>query len=804
MLRWLVYVFAAVLIALSAAVLYVANADLKGLKDEVESVVGRSLGRELRIDGGFSLRLGRTVRIRAADVVLENAPWADRSDMLEAGHVALDLELWSMFRGPIRVKNIEIHDAVFHLQEDAHGRHNWDPVGPGDDAERQTSNATDSLSAIDRLAFRNTRIHIVAPYLTDETQIVVDAAEYGLRDSYVHVDVAARINNVPLRIDMDIGPTGNLATLRELAIRGDASLGEITASMRADIIDLGSMAVSSASIEIDGPDAAYLLNALNLPAVASGPMQMAASLVPDPDRSEFEVSGQFGEYRVAANGWLEDLWGEGGFDTRFEVSGPDLAVLGERLAIAGLPPAPFDASSRILSGPNGISFDDAEVNIGETSLRGQGLFARLDDGRMSLDVLVHYESITARLVANTRNARATDNVEIDFDIEGPNAREPAGELRLDLLPAQPFRITGKAAYSGQSLSLDEVRLHVSGMGDLHGSVALSNRDRPAFDVRLRSRSLTLQTLGESSGQHAGAGVVDRLIPDFRIPFEYLAAFDANVDVALDALHSPLTAGALVRAQAQLRSGRLDVFNLETNGKRGRVRASLVAEPAAASYDVIVDLAGQELYVAPPYEPEASLAARPAYELTASLKAHGNSVRDLADTLTGAVQITAGPGKIPRQGGQFATLFFEDFASRTLATINPLIEERDSIELDCLVLKMDIDDGTIKGDPLLALQTRELNLLASGQIELHDESLRLDFAAQPRRGLGVSLGDLINPFTRVGGTLAAPQIVADPKRGILETGAGVATGGLWPLAKKLRERFLGNNPCNRALETKPIR
>ena len=123
-------------------------------------------------------------------------------------------------------------------------------------------------------------------------------------------------------------------------------------------------------------------------------------------------------------------------------------------------------------------------------------------------------------------------------------------------------------------------------------------------------------------------------------------------------------------------------------------------------------------------------------------------------------------------------------------------------LECLVLRFDADSGIVRGDPLLALQTREFNLLARGEIDLRKESLDLDIAAQPRRGLGISLGDVINPFTRIGGTLAAPRIVADPKTGILETGAGIATGGLWPLARKLRQRFLGRNPCVRALEAEP--
>jgi hypothetical protein len=116
-----------------------------------------------------------------------------------------------------------------------------------------------------------------------------------------------------------------------------------------------------------------------------------------------------------------------------------------------------------------------------------------------------------------------------------------------------------------------------------------------------------------------------------------------------------------------------------------------------------------------------------------------------------------------------------------------------------VLIANIEAGTVRGNPMLALQTSEVNLLTRGRIDLGSESLNLDIVTQPRRGLGISLGDLINPFTRIGGTLAHPRLVADPKSAALATGAGIATGGISVFAKKLRERFLAGDPCVKALE-----
>jgi hypothetical protein len=71
---------------------------------------------------------------------------------------------------------------------------------------------------------------------------------------------------------------------------------------------------------------------------------------------------------------------------------------------------------------------------------------------------------------------------------------------------------------------------------------------------------------------------------------------------------------------------------------------------------------------------------------------------------------------------------------------------------------------------------------------------------PRKGLGISLSNLVNPYIKVTGTLAKPSLVLDPESVLIEGGVAVATAGISILAKSFKDRFLSDkDPCGTALK-----
>ena len=97
-----------------------------------------------------------------------------------------------------------------------------------------------------------------------------------------------------------------------------------------------------------------------------------------------------------------------------------------------------------------------------------------------------------------------------------------------------------------------------------------------------------------------------------------------------------------------------------------------------------------------------------------------------------------------------------------------------------------------------MNTVQLSMFSLGTIDLRTEKLDINFNTKPRTGIGLSAGVLINPLTKVGGTLASPSIELDPKGTMVSGSVAVATGGLSLLAKSFTDRFLSSkDPCGDA-------
>ena len=524
-------------------------------------------------------------------------------------------------------------------------------------------------------------------------------------------------------------------------------------------------------VDIEGPDAAAAARAIGVESFPAGPYRLSAGVALRGPLLLIDAARlTLGEQRV-------DLAGRLGFGAA--QNDTELEIAGERVDLSPWVRASGDLASAV------------------TSVTGKGRLRQSDKG-LTIDGF-SVRAGSAALEGSVSLAADGDTGAFDLQVAAPAASYLHGTLASYPLSDEPIDLRVTGAWRPKALEIGSATLRVGERGALSGKLRFETGDPPYFAADLTAGRLDLRAeTDRRNGPHASS-TDSRVIPASTLPLDWLAAMNGEVTLAIDEFYSAFSAGARLRMQGAVRDGRLLIDELQTDGKRGRIQASLNTLPIDGAHAIHLEMQGQGLYIAPPDETEAALASRPAYALTASLDATGSDFRQLASTLSGNLQIHTGAGTVRRQSGLLATLVMEDLLTRTLETINPLASDRDTMQLNCLVLRVDIADGKASGDPLFAMQTRELNLLARGSVDLGSEALDIDIAAQPRQGLGISLGDLINPFTRLGGTLASPAIVADPKTGVVETGAGIATGGLWPLAKKLQQRFLAGNPCTRALD-----
>lgn len=82
-------------------------------------------GRDFRINGDLSFRLLPTLALVANDLVLSNADWGSRAEMLKVKRTAFEIALKPLLNGEIRVLKVGLEGADLLLETDQTGRSNW-------------------------------------------------------------------------------------------------------------------------------------------------------------------------------------------------------------------------------------------------------------------------------------------------------------------------------------------------------------------------------------------------------------------------------------------------------------------------------------------------------------------------------------------------------------------------------------------------------------------------------------------------------------------------------------------------------
>jgi uncharacterized protein involved in outer membrane biogenesis len=188
---------------------------------------------------------------------------------------------------------------------------------------------------------------------------------------------------------------------------------------------------------------------------------------------------------------------------------------------------------------------------------------------------------------------------------------------------------------------------------------------------------------------------------------------------------------------------------------------------------------------------------PPYDIEMALAGSGANVREIAGNLNGSLRIESTGGRIVNSRVE---AWFDDFLMQLFDAVLPDAEEDPFTRIDCSVLDVTFDRGKLEVEPGLVVRTDRQNLFARGEIELKSERLNIGFRTEARRGIGISVGKILNPFVRVGGTLGDPSLTLDATGAVLSGTAAWATGGLSIALRTLWDRIQGTqNPCVRMLE-----
>lgn len=605
---------------------------------------------------------------------------------------------------------------------------------------------------------------------------------------------------------------------------------------------------SRAVFDISGPSLATIGEAAGDDRLPGLPFTLAGSAEYRGDRVSLDgVTATLAEAKAQASGAVDLDFPGNLTDLNVHFVTADLARFLGNFGIEGIPAADVDYSSRLYVRNGNLFLSDIESDVGEGAFSGSAVVA-LEPFASTVDFDLEAREISLQAIVPASDAFTPADLRLTARVDaGYSGRQlrfrrvnvEAGDASVDIsgvvdlppgvtateltyfadvpsiaalgssdrvvLPALPLTLSGRLDGQGDTIVARDTRMTI-GDNVIAADFGYAGGDRPSMGARVTAPVLDLRpfTAEQPEEETAAPGrreKRDRVIPDLPLPVDVLdkANLDVEMDIGSLATHRATYRDVMLAATLDDRELVVETFGV--SGRRGRLRGEMVYKPGADGWLFDAVIRGDELVFASPTETEEQLRERPAFSLDAEFNGRGANLRDLLATLDGRVLMHSGAGVMPAGSGRFVKLLFGDFATELLQTINPLARSSSKTSIECAVLMLQVDEGVVAGNPALVMQTDMLNIFAKGQVNLATEAVDFDFNTQQRKGIGLSIGDLVNPYTKVGGTLASPMIRLDETGAIVEGGAAFATGGLTVIAKALSNRFLSDpDPCATALAT----
>ncbi len=593
------------------------------------------------------------------------------------------------------------------------------------------------------------------------------------------------------------------------------------------------------------------------------PLSITGELSGSPEKIKIDkMTADLGKSQMKLSGVLGDPASFSGLALAVRFTSPDvLKALPSNLGDI-LPQVPVDARGHVTMSEDGLGIDAFKGTFANATVALSGLYNlepghnnshfALDAGgpdlnrilapwfeqkiakkpfQLSLDVALSAGGLQLeRFEAAAEGVKLGAKFDIDnidtltgargnIEISGASSLQLAQLLGVELdIPDADFSLKMEMKHSADFLQLNPVVLQW-GEGDLTGTVNYRPGNVPVFEIDMHSRFVsvpfllagrkTLESEKEARGKAGNtedtpmqtekltkSEATKRIIPDDPLDFSWLRSLQGSIKYRVDELYVADDTTSSATVNLTIADGVLSASELSWGGNFvvGDAEFTVRALDKGAEIDgylnarripLMLMLGGQ-----PKYDPDAF------YRL--GIKTAGGSFREMANNAEGALVFSGGGGRMKNEG---LDLLMGDMLEEIVDRLNPFRSVATYTDVICHAGAMSIGNGKIALEPGVVVRTKKMDMASGGTINLHKENLDLGFNTRSRRGIGISAGKAITPYFKVGGTMANPRLVMDPKGIALSGGAAVATGGLSILAEGLWGRWIASagNPCAKLID-----
>ncbi|HEY5321173.1 MAG TPA: AsmA family protein [Caldimonas sp.] len=372
----------------------------------------------------------------------------------------------------------------------------------------------------------------------------------------------------------------------------------------------------------------------------------------------------------------------------------------------------------------------------------------------------------------------------------------------------PLELRTTLRWGDDKLRADPLRLVLAGQA-IEGRASLSDlQARPRLEAELAAKAIDVGKLrsGASAASKPSPAAAKGGGPLFGdtplLPFDAVLPIEMKIGLAIKQLNLPdLPPLSALKARLTSTPDRLTLEELQFNIAGGRVRGRMAIAPAATPR-VELSLDARSLSLEALDGASGAKRVRGGRtDLVANLSSTGRTPRSLAAGANGNVMVSVTEATL---GGGAAAALDRNVIASVLRLVLPKGSTDRPLVVQCAVARLPLRQGIAPVDRSIALETREVAIVASGNINLVDQTLRLEFEPTVKKGLGLNSANFAE-LVRVSGPLQDPQARVDVKgavRGAANVGVAVATGGLSLLAPIALGGTKDVPPCGHATAAKP--
>lgn len=279
-LKWILGGLFAFLVALLvAAYVVIANYPVEDLKALIQQQAEAATGRKLEIRGDAAVEVSFTPSIVLEDVHFQNAPWAEGDDLVSMRRFEIQVEVWPLLSGELRVTRFVMVDPVILLERNAQGEGNWELAGSPTAAGAE--GGLGNLPSFQSVLFTNARVVLKDAQAGIHRTLELASLEASGRDlvSPIAVRAVGSLDAVPFDLAIDLASVEQMASggAFPVTVKGALAGGEI--ALTGSATPPGGATGNDFTLTLSAPRLAPLGLLAGVPLPDTGPFTLSAHLI---------------------------------------------------------------------------------------------------------------------------------------------------------------------------------------------------------------------------------------------------------------------------------------------------------------------------------------------------------------------------------------------------------------------------------------------------------------------------------------------------------------------------------------------